>query len=509
MNFATFQGNNLLEQFARAMAWLKVHPHEELFISPGIYEVTEGRAHAVFSDMIAGKLGENPQDKMFRPDFPYLRVMDFEGQEGTRVIADGVTLLLNGFFEPVSLRNCKNVTLRGLTIDYKRKPYSHGTIERFEAREEGGTLFVRFCQVMPDTFCSPRCALYHAGTGTMHYLPFGLGTKRRVEGELFAIQTDCRDESVVGNELYVWHAFHSRPAVCIQNAENITLKDVTVHAQPGMGIVGHLSRDIMLDSVSVVPSSGERMSTNTDATHFASCYGKLTLVDCTFEGHGDDAVNVHNYYHAFTHLSDARYLLRCIAPDGTHTLMKDVPYAGDEMQLIKRGILDKGECFTVLAARAAEDGVEVTFDRPLPDGAESEYYLENASSCPDFLFSRCRTRNHFARSVLIKTKRARVEYSLFEHTDSTAVVIAAEEWWGEGTSSEMVEVVHNIFLECALRSGDADAVSVCTVSKHGTGEQHGCVVIRGNVVLLLKGRRAFSLKNVRQMTVENNTILGG
>ena len=509
MDFTQFQGGNNLEKFAAAMAWLKAHPHEELFIPPGIYEVTEERAHAVFSDMIEGKLGENPQDRMFRPDFPYLRVMDFEGQEGTRVIADGVTLLLDGFFEPVSLCRCKDILLQGLAIDYKRKPYSHGTVERFEAGGEGGTLYVRFRMAMPDTFCSPRCALYDAKTGVMHYLPFGLCAKRRVEGELFAIQTDCRDESVVGDELYVWHAFHSRPAVCIQNAENITLKDVTVHAQPGMGIVGHLSRDILLDGVSVVPSAGERMSTNTDATHFASCYGKLTLVNCTFEGHGDDAVNVHNYDHAFTHLSGTRYLLRCLAPDGTHTLAADVPSPGDEMQLIRRGTLDKGECYRVHTARAAEGGVEVTFDRPLPPGSERAYYLENASACPDFLFSRCRTRNHFARSVLIKTRHARVEYSLFEHTDSTAVVVAAEEGGGEGTSSERVEIVRNVFLECAVRGGAADAVSVCTSSKEGTGEQHGCVVIKDNVVLLFKGRQAFSLKNVRQTEVENNVILGG
>ena len=507
MEFTQFQGRNNLEKFAAAMAWLRAHPHEELFIPPGVYEVTEERAHAVFTDMIEGRLGENPQSTMFRPGFPYRRVMDFEGQEGTRVIADGVTLLLDGFFEPVSLRRCKNVTLRGLTVDYKRKPYSHGTIERAERRDGGGMLYVRFRMAMPDTFCSPRCALYDAKTGLMHYLPFGLGAKRRVEGELFAIQTDRFDANVVGNELYVWHAFHSRPAVCIQNAENITLKDITVHAQPGMGIVGHLSRDILLDGVSVVPSSGERMSTNTDATHFASCYGKLTLVNCTFEGHGDDAVNVHNYDHTFTPLSEMRYLLRCGAPDGTHTLAEDVPSPGDAMQLIRRGTLDKGECFQVHTARAAEGGVEVTFDRPLPPGADETYYLENASACPDFLFSHCRTRSHFARSVLIKTKRARVEYSLFEHTDSTAVVVAAEEWWGEGTSSECVEIVHNVFLECAVRGGTADAVSVGTSSEEGTGEQHGRIVIRDNVVLLPDGREAFSVKNVRHKEVENNVIL--
>ena len=67
------------------------------------------------------------------------------------------------------------------------------------------------------------------------------------------------------------------------------------------------------------------MSTNTDATHFSSCYGKLTLQNCVFEGHGDDAVNVHNYDHAFVPLDGNCYRLTCLATDGTHTQAVDLP----------------------------------------------------------------------------------------------------------------------------------------------------------------------------------------
>lgn len=197
-----------------------------------------------------------------------------------------------------------------------------------------------------------------------------------------------------------------------------------------MGVVGHLSRDIVLDGVSVVPSAGERMSTNTDATHFSSCYGQLILQNCVFDGHGDDAVNVHNYEHAFALVGGNRYRLACLAADGTHTQAVDLPSVGDEMQLIAHGTLEKGEKFVVIAAQANADGTcDVTFDRPLPVGSEGKYYLENATACPEFVFSHCRTRNHFARSVLIKTRRATVEKNIFEHSDLTAVVVAAEENW--------------------------------------------------------------------------------
>ena len=82
------------------------------------------------------------------------------------------------------------------------------------------------------------------------------------------------------SELYI-----SRPAVCIRNAEKIRLNNMTIHSHHGMGIVGHLSRDIVIEGLSVIPSSGERMSTDTDATHFASCYGDLIIKNCVLRRH--------------------------------------------------------------------------------------------------------------------------------------------------------------------------------------------------------------------------------
>lgn len=506
MNFSGLEGKDPLEKFANAMAWLKAHPGGELVIPPGVYEVTESRARAVFSDMLSGKYGDNPQDVMFRPDFPYTRVLDFYGQEGTRLIADGVTLLLDGFFEPVSLRHCKDVSVRGLIIDYKRKPYSHGYIER----AADGELVVRFTADMPDGFPFPRYAVCDPHTGLFRYYPFGIKQWRRFEGNTFAAQVDGETKIYAGAELYVWHSYHSRPAVCIQNAEGVTLRNVVIHAQPGMGVVGHLSRDIVLDGVSVVPSAGERMSTNTDATHFSSCYGRLILQNCVFEGHGDDAVNVHNYDHAFAPVGGSRYRLACLAADGTHTQAVDLPSVGDEMQLIARGTLDKGEKFTVTAARANGDGTcDVAFDRPLPAGSEGKYYLENASACPEFLFSHCRVRNHFARSVLIKTRRATVEKSIFEHSDLTAVVVAAEENWGEGTSSEHVEICNNVFLACGTRGDVPCAVTVYTGSREKTGKQHKKVVVKENFILCSEGQRPFAFANVQEVVAENNLIVGG
>ena len=77
---------------------------------------------------MAGEYGKNPQRVMFNPGYVYSRGVDFAGQTGTVVEAYGVTLMVDGFMEPVSLRDCADVEVRGLTVDHKRKPYSRFTV---------------------------------------------------------------------------------------------------------------------------------------------------------------------------------------------------------------------------------------------------------------------------------------------------------------------------------------------------------------------------------------------
>ena len=127
------------------MAWLRKNPDSELYIPHGIYEISGEDERKLYYDVIAGKYGDNPQPYLFRRDFSYTRALDFDGQIGSRVIADGVTLLFDGFFEPISLRNCRNISINGLTIDHRRKPYSRGCILSAELDECGdGELLVRF-----------------------------------------------------------------------------------------------------------------------------------------------------------------------------------------------------------------------------------------------------------------------------------------------------------------------------------------------------------------------------
>lgn len=107
-------------------------PGSTVVIPPGVYTLTSPLARQTMQSAIFGEYGENPENEMFRPNFPFTIGLSLNGHQGTRVEAYGVTLMVDGFMEPVSMDHCSGVTLSGLTIDHLRKPYSRGLIESCE-----------------------------------------------------------------------------------------------------------------------------------------------------------------------------------------------------------------------------------------------------------------------------------------------------------------------------------------------------------------------------------------
>lgn len=493
------------EKIRAAAAFLRKHPHSTLYIAPGVYNITGADEKKLYFDIIEAKHGIAPQLYTLNRDFRYSRLLDLDGACHVRVFAYGALFMLDGFFEPVSIRNCRNVEIRGLTIDWLRKPFSRAKVINSYSEDGANYLRVRFREDMPDTFTCLRTAYCSPQNGVLSYDTFYVREILRESGKNFLLRiTNAPTENIVGCDLYVGHFFHSRPAVLVQDSADVVLKDICINSHPGMGITAHLSENITLDGVRIVPSRGDRISTDTDATHFVSCRGRLDIYGCVFEGQGDDAVNVHTYYHAYEPLGSGNFRLRCLAADGTHTAAVDLPRRGDVMCAVRRGTLAQEMCFTVTKSSDNGDGTcTVRLDGgELPDG--DEYYLANISACPDLLFADCKVSNNFARGVLIKTKRAEVCGCTFENTHSAAVRVSAEESWGEGISAEDVRIHDNVFINCARQVGPASAVAAFTDSKTCEGEQIGSVRVYNNTVIGSGDVPDFYLKNVREPRIDDN-----
>lgn len=513
LNLNDFQGADDRARFAAALEAAKAQPGSTLFVPAGEYVITSKLARKTRDDVISGLHGENPEDDMFNPAFAFTVGLDFDGHQGTTVDAYGVKLMIDGFMEPIALQNCAGVTLKGLTIDHVRKPYSFGVIEDYvveNKQERLGCITVRFDASTPvdANTIMPRYCAYDYQTSRFN-LDMRVVSREYLGDQLVRFNMKrMPDRNLAGQEFYVWHSFHYRPGILIEEAKDIALTDVTIHSQPGMGIVGHRSENILMERLKVVPSHGQHMSTNTDATHFTSCKGEIKFLDCAFDGHGDDATNVHTFYHDIAPLSADTY--RGSVGVKTHSLTLDYPDVGDEMELVEKDSLEVRGVYHVV--KVEPHGQELYYiaqlDAPLPEDAAEKCYISNVTRAPHLKFIGCTANNHWARSVLIKTRHALVENCTFTGAVLQAIHVAAEGWWHEGVACKDIVIRGNRFANCGIGGHAAVGGVKAEMSvDRPSGTPQERITIEDNIFDLPEVPCAVHVSNTAGVIIRNNRYL--
>lgn len=515
-----FTGENDTALFASAMAYLREHPGTTLVVEPRVYEITTPLARRTMEDVLGGVYGNNPESAMFSPNFAYSRGISLEGQSGTTLSAYGATLMVDGFMEPLTLLNCENVTVQGLTIDHKRKPYSMGTISdlRWRSRTDGtGSFIVTFRDEYPTCKSTPmpRYVAYDPyANRQVHYGEYRV-TRREYLGDnrwKFHFQNLRHDLS--GMEFYVWHTFHYRPAILIENAVNTVLENVTIHSQPGMGIVAHRSTDIRISGLRIVPSSGSHMSTNTDATHFTSCKGLVRVENSVFEGQGDDSINIHTFYHSIEQCDGCACTTVLRAPTGTHSQTADYPDVGDVLELTDMRSLSSVDTYRVLSREPSDSPWKsrLILDKPLPDDCENLAFA-NATHTPRLEFVGNFCRSHIARSVLVKIKDALIEDNTITDVVGTGIYVAAEAWWFEGLcTTENIEIRRNRIVRCgrmgtAARPRGCAGICVTIDAESPAIPTHKNMIIEDNIIDCPDSPHGVYVSNAVNAVVRRNRIV--
>jgi len=86
--------------------------------------------------------------------------------------------------------------------------------------------------------------------------------------------------------------------ICLDRSENIEICHVIVARGIGMGIVGQLSKNIVVDgfSTNIDFHPGSYQTLTADSLHFINCDGNLEIKNCRISDTMDDAVNIHGMY---------------------------------------------------------------------------------------------------------------------------------------------------------------------------------------------------------------------
>lgn len=504
-----FSGADDLARFTAALDHLRADPGSTLTVPPGIYRISTPLARQTQANVMDGTFGANPEPIMFSPNYRYDRALDFDGHNGSTVNAAGVTLLIDGFMEPISIRNCTDITVEGLTVDHVRKPYSKGIVTAIMPETDGFRFTAIFADEINPAMPIPRSCFFSQESACFEPR-FRLRDRtvidhHTLEGRIEATAAEIQPQ--IGDELYLWHTFHSRPAILIEEAKNTTLRDITIHSHPGMGITAQHAEDVRIERLRVVPSDGEHMSTNTDATHFASCRGLVRIADSEFFGQGDDSVNVHTYYYTPHVLGEATYRLTVDAPTFTHAQSIDYPLVGDTLALVETDSLTP--IFTCRVTEVAIDRTNlaaiVTTDAPLPL-CENAQLVADLDAVPRLEFVGCKARSHFARSVLIKCREALVENCEISDVFESAVKVAAESYWMEGIHTEQVTIRNCRFSGNGRLTPDCGGIAVYMDVSRADALVHGSVRIENVEIDTPYSAHGIVLKNVREAALRNNRV---
>ena len=501
---------NDAEALNKAMQYCREHSETTLYFEPGVYDYANEMAIELMNGILNGEVKGNPQDSIFRPYYPYGKGLDFNGLRNIRVKANGAVLLFNGWGEPVSLTNCENITIEGLTIDHKIKPHIEGLITKIESdRYE-----VTCDSIYHLTEMMPLCRVHYYDTQAHHllsredYFPeFELAGNHviRIFRQI--------DPKMVGSRIMSPQTFHFRPAMLMLEAKNIRLDNVTIHSQPGMGIVGHRSENISLEGLRIVPPAGQRMSTNTDATHFTSCKGYIRYHDCQFEGHGDDAVNIHNYYLTIEKPDAGNTYHLVLKGADWHAQVLDYPDVADTMELVEKrtlGVVKK------VVVKSVDNNIKelyskVSFNEELPSDIEN-YYLINVSRLPKVEITGCSVMSNRARGFLIKTRNVLIANNLVRESTGSGIHVGAEGGWHEGPASQNVTIRNNRLIRCG-RSLEGDDWA-CGITVNVGAEQtnvaglHEHLVIEGNIIEGEDSENGIFISGASDVVVRNNEIAG-
>ena len=515
VNLNEFPDVDALSMLRNAVDYLRTHPNTTLVIPAGRYILHDDKAYQQQYDLMHGRYTDNPYIATFNGNFDYVTGLDFTGLKDVVIEADGATFLIDGMMQPIAIQHCQNVTVIGLTLDMVRRAYSKGVIVRCDK----DSFDVQFPDQkwISEQMPAPRMCVVgrreRRMVATIHADVESSASKERINEDTVRFFRQIAPK-LLGEEIYVFHTWHTCPAVLIYEAEHTLLIDFKIHSHCGMGIVGHRSSDILLKRCMIVPAPGSAVSTNTDATHFTSCKGLLRCENCSYEGQGDDAINVHGFYQTIEKHENGECVLCVNVRCSTHSLKFDHPDVGDELELVrKKNLAVEGGLYTVKAVELdhAAWKCRVTLDRPLPDDCVGEY-LCDITQLPRLEFVGCHIRNHFARAMLLRTHGALIEGCSFESSILTAIHVSAECYWHESAASEDVVIRGNRIMHCGELDGvsadEVGGVNIYVGADHPDRPVHRNIRIENNLIDCPNTRYAIRANFVDGLTVRNNQTNG-
>lgn len=392
------------------------------------------------------------------------------------IIADGVEMVCTETTRALTIEDCENVTLRGLTIDYDPLPYTQARIE--EISEDKTTVKVRVLEGYPlPTAGSVNVEIFDPETTHLRGRVTYYGTRCEPGGDRSATLVRARIQKEYSTErvgdLAVFKVSHAPGGeiphgIMATDSTGLVFENVTLFASNVFGFfengcdgskylgctVGRRPSETDL-----VPRAVPRLrSLNADAYHSKNAHHGPTYERCAAHFMGDDAIAINGDFHFVTRgegrtwrvLAKSKMNMQVgdevqiFTYDGRRlenrkivSLTADRPTTDDERALIVRQNMNETLRKTGLATVWQ---VELDREETVPPGTVicSADRIGNGFSIRD-----CRVGFNRSRGILVKAGRGEISGNEIEGSMMTAILISPEYWWLEAGLADDLVIANN------------------------------------------------------------------
>jgi hypothetical protein len=238
-----------------------------------------------------------------------------DGIEKLTIDGLGATLNIRGRTTAAMIGNCDGFSVRGLTVDWPRPPFSQGEI--MSTSPGGWTVDVKIDDEFPVDGSEAVEAITTHERGTLRMTVRGIDVYHVVDKVTLIgrqqlrlvlkrpLPLDPGDVVVLRHQVYGSNVFW------VTECKDVRFEGVTVYAAPGMALLAVACTNVTIDRFRIEPRPGTTrlMSTCADGLHIASCRGRIDIRDCYFAGLGDDCINVHGRLLTVAERVDAQTVL--------------------------------------------------------------------------------------------------------------------------------------------------------------------------------------------------------
>lgn len=456
-----------------------------------------------------------------------------ENAENVILDFDGAMVECEGHLQPLTLINCRNITIKNLRIDWKYPLSAEGRIvnsshdqirlqidpEKYPFLVRDGKLF--FCgngseEPIWDTGhtvydAEGSCCIMREGDCIRPETVF-LCEKNQIE--LKGSFPECYPE---GSWMVLRYAGREHAGIFAEGCEDLRFEKIDIHATGGLGILCQFCRNIMFRRVRFTANrkKGRRIiNGKDDGLHLANNSGKIQIEECSFHGLMDDPINIHGTYARIDRIcSDTKLVGRFIHP--MSQWFSRFAGEGDKISLIKSSNMERiGERKIRNYQRIGDTVFSMELEQSLPSQIMAGDVIENLNHTPTV-----EIRNNFigscrARGILITTPgKAVIENNLFQ-TAGSAILMAgdANQWYESGACMD-VEIKHNVFAKECLRTKYQfckGIISICPEIPKPEMETsyHGRIVISDNLFYVGYAPVLYAF-SVQELILENNLIVNG